>query len=490
MGIKGKSASGLTALLSENAPKAMKEHDIKTLFGRKVAIDASMSIYQFLIAVRQKDGTMLMNENGDVTSHLMGFFWRTLRMVDHGIKPAYVFDGKPPELKGGVLAKRFAARSAAAEAEEEAKETGTAEDIDKLARRQVKPTKAHNEECRRLLKLMGIPVIVAPGEAEAQCAELARGGKVYGAGSEDMDTLTFNAPVLLRHLTFSEAKKAPISEINLKQVLEELEMDMERFIELCLLLGCDYLEPAKGVGPKTALKLMREHGTLENVVAHIRGKMAEKQEAAEEFEIDEKPGSDVESDEEEEAKLTDAESAAHHDLESEDGYEKPVAATMSGSEDEEGPKPRKTATQTKKGKGKKKAEPKKVPIKKKKAIGGMQLPEYWPWEEAKKLFMKPDVTPANELELEWTKCDEEGLIDFLVKEKGFNEDRVRAGAARLDKMLNQKQQGRLDGFFKVTPKDKPAAGSAKNGKDTKKTTGKRKADEKEKPGAKKAKGKK
>lgn len=168
-----------------------------------------------------------------------------------------------------------------------------------------------------------------------------------------------------------------------------------------MLLGCDYLEPAKGVGPKTALKLMREHGTLANVVAHIRGKMAEKQEAAEEFEIDEKPESDIESDEEEEANLTDAESAAHHDLESEDGYEKPVAATMSGSEDEEGPKPRKTASQTKKAKGKKKAEPKKAPIKKKKAIGGMQLPEYWPWEEAKKLFMKPDVTPADELDVSY-----------------------------------------------------------------------------------------
>ncbi|GHJ84493.1 hypothetical protein NliqN6_0895 [Naganishia liquefaciens] len=483
MGIKG-----LTALLSENAPKAMKEHDIKTLFGRKVAIDASMSIYQFLVAVRQKDGTMLMNENGDVTSHLMGFFWRTLRMVDHGIKPAYVFDGKPPELKGGVLAKRFAARGAAAEAEEEAKETGTAEDIDKLARRQVRPTKVHNEECRRLLKLMGIPVVVAPGEAEAQCAELARGGKVYAAGSEDMDTLTFNAPILLRHLTFSEAKKAPISEINLKQVLEELEMDMERFIELCLLMGCDYLEPAKGVGPKTALKLMREHRTLENVVAHIRGKMAEKQEAAEEFEIEEKPGSDVESDDET-VESQNGNALDRDDLDSEDGYEKPVAATMSGSEDEDVPKPLKTASQAK-GKGKKKAEPKtekKAPIKKKKAIGGMQLPEYWPWEEAKKLFLQPDVTPASELELEWTKCDEEGLVEFLVREKGFNEDRVRAGAARLDKMLNQKQQGRLDGFFKVTPKDKPATGSAK---DMKKTTGKRKADEKAKPAAKKAKGKK
>jgi hypothetical protein len=98
MGIKG-----LTALISEHAPKAFTEHDIKTLFGRKVAIDASMSIYQFLIAVRQKDGEMLTNDAGETTSHLMGFFYRTIRIVENGIKPAYVFDGKPPELKSGVV---------------------------------------------------------------------------------------------------------------------------------------------------------------------------------------------------------------------------------------------------------------------------------------------------------------------------------------------------------------------------------------------------
>jgi len=98
MGIKG-----LTALLSQHAPNSIKEHDIKTLFGRKVAIDASMSIYQFLIAVRQKDGEMLQNDAGETTSHLMGFFYRTIRIVENGIKPAYIFDGKPPEMKKGVV---------------------------------------------------------------------------------------------------------------------------------------------------------------------------------------------------------------------------------------------------------------------------------------------------------------------------------------------------------------------------------------------------
>ncbi|KAF4617315.1 hypothetical protein D9613_005801 [Agrocybe pediades] len=447
MGIKG-----LTALLSQHAPNAIKEHDIKTLFGRKVAIDASMSIYQFLIAVRQKDGEMLQNDAGETTSHLMGFFYRTIRIVENGIKPAYVFDGKPPEMKKGVLSKRFERREEAKAEGEEAKETGTAEDLDRFSRRTVKVTREHNEECRRLLKLMGIPVVVAPSEAEAQCAELARGGKVYAAGSEDMDTLTFNAPILFRHLTFSEAKKAPISEINLQAALDGLEMNMSQFIDLCILLGCDYLEPIKGVGPKSALKLIKEHGSLKAVVKHLREKSeskkaaaAEESEAEEASEVEEPaPTSDVE--------LPDVDD----DDDDDDAPKKKVAA-----------KPKAAPT---KGKGKSKG----------KGKGGMMMPDEWPWEDAKKIFEHPDVLPADQVELEWANPDVDGLVQFLVTEKGFNEERVRKGADKLQKFLNTKQQGRLDGFFTVKPKEKapPAKGKGKGKEDAKSKGAKRKGDEK------------
>jgi flap endonuclease-1 len=186
-----------------------------------------MSIYSFLIAVRS-DGQQLMSDTGETTSHLMGLFYRTLRIVENGIKPLYVFDGAPPKLKSGELAKRFQRKSEAAAAHEEAKETGTAEDVEKFSRRTVRVTREHNEECQKLLKLMGIPYIIAPTEAEAQCAVLARAGKVYAAASEDMDTLTFNAPVLLRHLTFSEQRKEPIQEIFLDKVLEGLNMERDQ----------------------------------------------------------------------------------------------------------------------------------------------------------------------------------------------------------------------------------------------------------------------
>ncbi|KAB5596379.1 Flap endonuclease-1 [Ceratobasidium theobromae] len=543
MGIKG-----LTGLLSEHAPASIKEHDIKTLFGRKVAIDASMSIYQFLIAVRQQDGQMLTNDAGETTSHLMGFFYRTIRMVEHGIKPAYVFDGKPPELKSGVLSKRFEGRQKAKEEGEEAKEVGTAEEVDKFARRTVRVTREHNEECRRLLKLMGIPCIVAPSEAEAQCAELARGGKVFAAGSEDMDTLTFNAPVLYRHLTFSEAKKAPISEIVLEKALEGLGMNMEQFTELCILLGCDYLEPIKGVGPKNAFKMMQEHGSLKEVLKVLRAKMAEREEAdlkkekkakgvkksgkpsktkKERDEDDEDEA--MESEEDKPAPPKDKKTAkSKRRIESDDEAEgsdpwddtitasspartssparasSPAASSEAGmkvdededvkKEDEEentaeldGNNDHKMEdTETKDAQGKEDgAAPKKpAPVRR----GGIHIPEYYPWQEAKKLFLQPDVTPADQIELVWEAPDVDGLVQFLVVEKGFNEERVRKGAEKLTKMLITKQQGRLDGFFKVTESASSKAKAAGKTAATGKGAGaKRKADDKKDAGGKKVK---
>lgn len=158
----------------------------------------------------------------------MGMFYRTLRIVDNGIKPLYVFDGAPPKLKSGELAKRIARKTEAHEQHEEAKETGTAEEVEKYSRRTVRVTREHNAECKKLIKLMGVPYIDAPTEAEAQCAVLARAGKVFAAASEDMDTLCFDSPILLRHLTFSEQRKEPIQEIHLKPALEGLGMDMKQ----------------------------------------------------------------------------------------------------------------------------------------------------------------------------------------------------------------------------------------------------------------------
>ncbi|CAJ2509096.1 Uu.00g141220.m01.CDS01 [Anthostomella pinea] len=382
MGIKN-----LFSIIKDEAPGAVKESDIKNQFGcvripytshtsrslQTKTTSSSMSIYSFLIAVRS-DGQQLTNESGDTTSHLMGMFYRTLRMVDNGIKPLYVFDGKPPKLKSGELAKRFQRKAEANEGLEEAKETGTAEDVEKFSRRTVRVTREHNAECQQLLKLMGIPYIIAPTEAEAQCAVLARAGKVYAAASEDMDTLCFDSPILLRHLTFSEQRKEPIQEISVDKVLEGLGMERKQFVDLCILLGCDYVDPIPKVGPSTALKLIRDHGTLEKVVEWMKN--------------DEK----------------------------------------------------------------------------KKYV----IPEDWPYEDARALFFEPDVRKADDplCDFKWEKPDIEGLVKYLAVDKGFNEDRVRAGAARLEKGTKSGQQARLEGFFKPIPKT-----------ETEKTAHKRKLEE-------------
>ncbi|EYC19681.1 hypothetical protein Y032_0023g663 [Ancylostoma ceylanicum] len=263
MGIKD-----LSKVIADNAPNAIKLNEMKSYFGRKVAIDASMCLYQFLIAVRQ-DGSQLQSESGETTSHLMGMFYRTIRMIDNGVKPCYVFDGKPPDMKSGELEKRSEKRAEAEKALTEAKERGDTEAVDKFERRLVKVTKEQNADVKRLLGLMGVPVVEAPCEAEAQCAALVKAKKVYGTATEDMDALTFGSDVLLRHMTFSEAKKMPIKEFSLSRILADFDMTKEQFIDLCILLGCDYCESIRGVGPKKAFELIKTYGDIETILENI-----------------------------------------------------------------------------------------------------------------------------------------------------------------------------------------------------------------------------
>ncbi|XP_055705199.1 flap endonuclease 1 [Phlebotomus papatasi] len=259
---------GLSKLIADLVPTAIKENEIKNYFGRKVAIDASMCLYQFLIAVRS-DGVQLTTVDGETTSHLMGIFYRTIRLLDNGIKPVYVFDGKPPNLKGGELQKRAERREEAQKQLHKATEAGDQEAMDKFNRRLVKVTKEHTEEAKQLLKLMGVPYIEAPCEAEAQCAAMVKSGKVFATATEDMDALTFGSSILLRHLTSSEAKKMPVQEINYDRMLHGLEFSVDQFIDLCILLGCDYCESIRGVGPKRAIELITQYKSIETILEKI-----------------------------------------------------------------------------------------------------------------------------------------------------------------------------------------------------------------------------
>lgn len=265
MGIKG-----LFKFLQEAAPKAVREvKGPESFTGRTIAIDASMCLYQFLIMIREGHSGAYMNltnQDGEVTSHIVGFITRTIRLMEAGIKPIYVFDGKPPELKLGELEARRLKRASAAQALEEAKESGDSEQVLKSAKMSVKVTAAHNEQAKRLLRLMGLPVVEAPSEAEATCAALCKSGKVYASATEDADCLTFGTSILIRNLLAAEAQKKQIFEVNLKVALTQLDISMDQFIDFCILCGCDYCDHLKGIGPTTAIKLVLQHGSLEKIL--------------------------------------------------------------------------------------------------------------------------------------------------------------------------------------------------------------------------------
>lgn len=327
----------------------------------------------------------LTNESGNVTSQLSGLLYRSIRLLELGAKPIFVFDGAPPSMKAGELNKRAEAKKAAEQAAQQAREDGDLEAAAKFSRRVNKITPEMLDACKTLLKLMGIPIVNAPCEAEAQCAELVKKGKAYATASEDMDSLTFGTSRLIRQLwqgTASTASKKGIrpTEFVLDVALKELDLSMSQFVDLCILCGCDYVDGIKGVGVVKALNLIRKHKTLDKIVPILRGEK------------------------------------------------------------------------------------------------GFEVPEEYPIEDIRRMFISPDVTEAEDVVLKWTPPKTEELKTFLVTENQFDETKVDTAIKRLLAARKGATQVRVDSFF--TKKQPAAVGDAKkkslgtpNGKAKKKDVG-------------------
>lgn len=236
-----------------------KNINLKELEGKIIFFDAFNMLYQFLATIRSRDGQLLTDSKGRVTSHLIGLFSRSTRFLETGIKPVYVFDGKVPELKEKTTEKRKEIKQEAKKKYEEAIEEGRTEEAKKYATRMMHLTPKMVEQAKELLEHLGIPIIQAPAEGEAQAAFMARRGEGWAVGSQDYDALVHGAPRLIQNLSVQEKKQPEL--IDLKQNLERLGITQDQLLAIAILVGTDYNPGGiKGIGPKTALKLVKEHG--------------------------------------------------------------------------------------------------------------------------------------------------------------------------------------------------------------------------------------
>ena len=252
--------------------------ELSELEGRKVAIDSYNVIYQFLSSIRQPDGQPLCDGNGRVTSHLTGLLHRTANLVESGIEPIFVFDGKPHRLKSETLRERTERRDKAEEEYREAIERGDMETARTKAQQTSRMTKEVRESAMELIGYMGFPIVQAPSDGEQQASYMCRKGDVYAAASQDFDSLLFGTPLLVRNLTLTGRRKVPGRQmyreikteiIDSGSFLSSLGVTREQLVDMCILMGTDFNPGIKGIGPKKALKFIRENGRLENVLPKI-----------------------------------------------------------------------------------------------------------------------------------------------------------------------------------------------------------------------------
>ena len=252
--------------------------ELSDLNGRTVAIDAYNTIYQFLSIIRQPDGYPLTDSKGRVTSHLSGLLYRTANLIEAGIEPSFIFDGKPHELKFDTLAKRREIREKAEKEWEQAIKEGDTKKAFSKAQQTSRMTPEILASAKELLDLMGLPVIIAPSDGEAQGAYMCAKGDVWASASQDFDSLLFGAPRLLRNMTITGRRKVPGKDIykdvkteiiDSKEFFDELGITREQLVDACILMGTDFNPGISGIGPKKGLKLIKDHGDLEGAMRHL-----------------------------------------------------------------------------------------------------------------------------------------------------------------------------------------------------------------------------
>jgi len=249
------------------------------LRGRSFAVDAFVVLHQFLALIRGRDGSPLTDSEGRVTSHLVGVAFRTTRLIaDYSMRLVFVFDGRPPELKRAEVEGRREAREKSEEEYRVAVATGDYKAAFSKAVMTGRLTSEGVADAKRLLDLLGIPWVQAPSEGEAQAAYMAARGDVWASNSQDYDSLLFGAPRLVRYITIQgeewlpskgRARKLKPEIIELEGLLKGIGVTREQLIDLSILIGTDFNRGVRGIGPKTALKLIKSHGSIEGLPTEI-----------------------------------------------------------------------------------------------------------------------------------------------------------------------------------------------------------------------------
>ena len=251
---------------------------MKDLHDRVIVIDAYNVLHQFLASIRQRDGTPLKNSKGEITSHLSGLFHRTANMVEAKIRPVFAFDGKPHPLKAKTLEERRKRKELAEKEWKEALKAGDMVKARSKAQQTSVLTDGMVQQSKDLLDALGIPYIQSPSEGEAQASYMVKKGDAFAVGSQDYDCLLVGAPVLIRNLTSSERRKLPGKEayakvypkqIRLESNLKILGIKHKQLVDMAILIGTDFNDGIRGIGPKKSLSLIKKNGNVENALAVI-----------------------------------------------------------------------------------------------------------------------------------------------------------------------------------------------------------------------------
>jgi flap endonuclease-1 len=259
--------------INELVKEVKRTITFENLLNKVIAIDAFNTLYQFLAIIRQQDGTPLKDYNGNVTSHLSGLFYRTINFLEHNIKPIYVFDGKPSVLKLDTIKERKKVKEEAKQKMIIAQDKEDLAEAKKYAQLTSKLDSKMIEESKKLIQYLGLPIVDAKSEGEAQSAYLVEVGDAWACASQDYDTLLFGGERLLRNFAISRSKKVKdttvtldIEYISLSKFLQQLKITKEQLIEMGILIGTDFFPGIKGIGQHKALELIKQYGSLKNII--------------------------------------------------------------------------------------------------------------------------------------------------------------------------------------------------------------------------------